>query len=429
MEEPGGLIVTILAKLALGGGSAFVVLATAWALGRADVRDRLSAINPARIGFAAVLIAALMGVGLMVLGYGVAGIEPRGDAVQHYYPEAVGIRGGGLPYVEVKTSYGPLFGVINAGLTSLYDSPMAIIAATFIIHLISIFALMRFADGQISPTRLTALGAVFVFQPVAIWHTAFTGSNQSWVALLYIATLALLAASRHKLAGATQMMALVAVKVIALIGTPSLFGYARNRFQFVLGFGLVALIYIGVCLAIGIPPHGGLINEAGEITSSNLPYLATLFGFDLMGHLTATQILAFGALGVAALYTGFRAPPLSLDALAAGGAGVLFVFLLASPKAYTIYMVMMHVPVALWMARHMDRHGLSLRVFVYAVLLVLAATNISLWFTLMDKATLEVVWTNTSWQTLLFLVCQLGQIGAYIYLGVAAFRDFNRLRA
>ncbi len=429
MDEPGGLIVTILAKLALGGGAAFGIIVTALLLQRQSVRGWLDRQGAIRIGWAALSAYVLMAVTLMLLGYGVAGIEPRGDAVQHYYPEAVGIRDGGLPYVEVKTSYGPLFGVINAGLTSLYDSPMAIILATFLIHCLTVFALMRFADGQMSTARLTALASVYLLQPVAIWHTAFTGSNQSWVALLYIASLALLAGGRHIASGATQMMALIAIKVIALIGTPSLFGYARNKVLFVGGFGVVALIYIGVCLAIGIPPHGGLINEAGEITSSNLPYLATLFGFDLMGHLTEAQIAAFGALAIAALYTGFRAPPLSLDALAAGGAGLLFVFLLSSPKAYTIYMVMMHVPVALWMARHIDQQGLSLRVLVYAGVMVLAAVNISLWFTLMDKATLEVVWTATGWQAPLFLVCQLAQIGGYLYLGTAAFRDFNRLRA
>jgi len=429
MGDAGGLIVTIIAKLGLGVGSAAGLILTAIVLQNAAVRSFLERHGAVRIGWAAVITYALMALTLMALGYGVAGIEPRGDAVQHYYPEAVGIRDGGLPYVEVKTSYGPLFGLINAGLTSLYDSPMAIILATFVIHLVSVFALMRFADGQMSVTRLTALASVYLLQPVAIWHTTFTGSNQSWVALLYIASLALLAGGRHIASGATQMMALIAVKVIALIGTPSLFGYARNKVFFVGGFGAIALIYIGVCLAIGIPPHGGLINEAGEITSSNLPYLATLFGFDLLSHLTEAQIAAFAALALAALYFGFRAPALSLDALGAGGAGLLFVFLLASPKAYTIYMVMMHVPVALWMARHIEQQGLSLRVLVYAGVMVLAAVNISLWFTLMDKATLEAVWTMSGWQAPLFLICQLAQIGGYVYLGVAALRDFNRLRA
>lgn len=434
MEEIGGTGATLHAKFALGLATAAALLLVGHALGHQRWRIRLDRISSTSIGVGAVVLATLTVLLVLVVGYGVLGVTPRGDAVSHYYPQAKAVLEGGIPYVDFPSSYGLLFPYLNAVILAIHDDPISIIVATQTFHVLSLAAVVYYAvriGKQPSPVVLGVV-AVYLLHSAAIWYVGLTGSNQSWVALLYAITLIALSRNLNGAAGAMAFLPFALVKAIALIGAPSLFGYSRHRRAFAAGFAALALLFLGMCVALDVPPLGGLLNESDSFTSSNLPYFATLFGFDLLGLLRETQIAAFVVLALAALWLGLRAPPDNVAAMAAGGSALLFTFMLVSPKAFTVYVVMMQVPVSLWLGHHMAHHGVDTRLVVYALVMVCAGLDVSAWFTVMQMGPLSWVWTEVDSERraamLGFLAMQATLVGGYAYLAVSAYRDFERLR-
>jgi hypothetical protein len=156
------------------------------------------------------------------------------------------------------------------------------------------------------------------------------------------------------------------------------------------------------------------------MTSGNIPYLLSLFGFNASGHTTGL-LLTFcllAAVGTMSMFLYVRRPDAAGISLL-GLTAMLLVFMLVSKKSYTNYLNLAMLPLCCSVAVVLRRKWLHEAFLVWCCL---AALEPSLWFRWMSQTNLNNVLPQLAANRVLnlkppvFVLVELLLLGGYVVL-------------
>jgi hypothetical protein len=299
--------------------------------------------------FVGTLLVTRLGVFLAL--FLVAGVSASSDVAGHYYPQALAVLAGQVPYRDFRTSYGLAFPYLAALPVWLWDAPESLILFAIALELLAAplwLAVGRRLGGEAVARRAALLYAV---SPLPLLNVAVSGQNQVWVAAgLALATSALLE-RRDVLSGLVLGLAGAGVKILALLFAPALALAARRPPAWVAGCLVAPLAVVGLGWLGPLDVLMPFRAEARLYSSGNIPFVLGIAGVDLdaavvRGVLWVALAAVLG--GMVVLIRHHR------------GGGSLWIahaltllllgFLLTSRKSYTSYLVTGFVPLCLSVA-------------------------------------------------------------------------------
>jgi hypothetical protein len=169
--------------------------------------------------------------------------EPRGYPDDPAYPRM------GADWRDTTSVYGPAFALASEGHAAAVGGSPAAAAWTF--RVLAAGAVLALAALAARLGRPPALAAAFVgWNPLLAFHFAGGGHNDSWMAALAVAAIALAASGKRQWAGASWASA-IAVKWVAAIWLPLRLLEARAGGREVrhLGFAAAAALVVAVATA------------------------------------------------------------------------------------------------------------------------------------------------------------------------------------
>jgi len=355
------------------------------------------------------------------------------DVSAYYLPQARSALDGLLIYRDFPSNYGPLFPYIAACSLLVYNAPESIVLLTILIEGSALFAWTHvgrrfFTDKTVSLATLIYLcsGAVLFNVPVA-------GQNQVWLSAGLAGSLLVAASHRHVTSGAVAGLGLLATKVLFLVPVPALFFGTQKRWRWLTGFLLVSIVgYAAVAFAGGnvLMP---ILDESGNWTSGNVPYLLTLLGLDLTTSGSNLALLALLGGGLASTYLAATIPVWTDTSARLRRAVILLpllclVLLLFSKKAYTNYLTIFYFPLALVLAsRAQTRRGIYQLLLGLGLFNALATLEPSLWYRWMEGMTITQAWNSPAIapaHVLLFAGLEFALIAGYILLATLSAQTF-----
>ena len=263
---------------------------------------------------------------------------------------------------------------------------------------------------------------LYLCNPVVILTVAVSGQNQVWVAALW--ALAGLCAIRGRdfTCGFLLVASAGLVKILGLLVVPSFLLTAENKLRSTAGLIAGCTVFFLPFLMSGTDVLRSLRAEALDISSGNLPFLATLLGINvrepgLAGFFNAFLIVSL----MAAVFAGWwlhrhcDAQSLRFSSICL----VLLTLMLISKKSYTNYLVLFAFP----LGGCVVIAGADLkRSLTFLIFSALAALEPSLWFRWLGTSTFGEVLAKfphanqlpiSFW---LFLLVEVLLIGGYCWL-------------
>jgi hypothetical protein len=265
------------------------------------------------------------------------------DLAIYYYPEAKQVVAGGIPYVDVHSSYGPLFGYFTGLLLPLWNSRAAAalpIVACEIAAVLWFARLARSRSGE-NGDLLAATLLVYCLNPAALYWSGMLAYNSALVLLVWVVATGLLLNSRYASSIVVLAAGLLWSKILVALVAPIWLLHPRRKIGVLAIAVLAGLGLVVIAQAQGVDLLMPVKREGQRSSSGNLWFL--LSGLDLF---SATSIVwrlgplalmgsAVGGL-CAALLRSWRKPPTLLQLCGAIGA-IGWLFMILSKKTFPHY--------------------------------------------------------------------------------------------
>ena len=326
---------------------------------------------------------AVSRLGIFGLVFLVLRVAPRGDVPAYYLDQANQVLRHLLPYRDFVSSYAPLHPYLDAGLISLWHTPLAIMLFSVLVELLLLPLWMRAGREFLPEGELRVASLLYLASPVSLQFVAIDGQDNVVIAVLIALALLLILRSRVVEAGAALGASVAAVKFLPLLYAPAFFVAVPRRWRLVLGAGLVCGAVYGSFLLLHAPVLVPLTAEADLRSAGDLPYvIETVFGVVLPSRLTDGCLLLvlmgiFMGVGRASYRAALEA---RMRALTFGLALATLALLVLSKKSWPPYLMLALFPVCLLVARETgSRIWDGLRVAGFAVFSVIAVTEHSYW--------------------------------------------------
>ena len=265
------------------------------------------------------------------------------DLVLYYYPEAVMVTEGRLPYLDFPTSYGPLFPFVSSALLPFWKAPAAV---AFVMVLIEIMAVLWFVDlvarrDESGKDRATWTLAVYLVNPAALYWSGMMGYNSSLVLLCWVGAVGALTRNRFAASGIWLAVSVIAGKFLGVLAAPFWLAHPRRRYGVVAAMAILAvsLWYVGLRYQIDLALP--LIREGHRSTAGNLWFLSAALAPSApdgalwrYGPLALLAITALGLSGWLALR--WREVP-RLEQICGALSAMGWLFLVLSKKSFPHY--------------------------------------------------------------------------------------------
>ena len=293
-------------------------------------------------------------------------LAPRGDVPSYYFPQALEILKGHLPYRDFISSYAPLHAFMDAGAVFLWRTPLAIILLTLFAEFIAFpvwIWVARAALPESSDRTIRIAALLYLFSPVSMQFVTVDGQNNVIISLMIGLALYLALRSRAVASGVFVGLAISLVKFLPLIYIPTFFVVLRRRWVWVVAcLSLIAAIYAGFLLVLHVPVFQPLTEQGQLAGTANIYYaVESIFGFHITGRtadifllVTYAGALAFIWKNTSSAVLSPGAAPRSLalteknrDILLYGIALCTLVFLVFSKKSWPPYAMMTLFPICL----------------------------------------------------------------------------------
>jgi hypothetical protein len=310
-------------------------------------------------------------------------IAPRGDVQAYYMQQAEWVLRGLLPYRDFVSSYAPLHPYLDAGLISLWHTPLAIMLFSVLAELLLLPLWMRAGREFLPEGNLRGAALLYLASPISLQFVTIDGQDNVVIAVLIAFALLLVLRSHVAAAGAALGASVSAFKFLPLLYAPVFLAAVPRRWRLLLGAVLVCGAAYGGFALLHAPILTPLSAEGGLRTAGNLPYvIETIFGVTLPARLTDGCLLLvllgiFAAAGRAA----YRAEmDVRMRALTSGMAAATLALLVLSKKSWPPYLVLALFPVCL-LAREESGSRLrnGLRVAGFALFSLIAVAEHSYW--------------------------------------------------
>jgi hypothetical protein len=369
---------TLLARATLGlaAGGITVWLGSSRRL-RSPPRQRFdrtlyTAFAASRLGIFALVFLALRTV-------------PRGDVPAYYFDQAVRVLAGQLPYRDFVSSYAPLHPYFDAGLISVWHSPLAIMLASVLAELLLLPIWMRLGREFLPEDTVRLASLLYLASPVSLQFVTIDGQDNVVIAVLVAAAMLLVWRSRPVAAGAVFGASVAGVKFLPLLYAPAIFAAVSRRWRVVLGAVLVCGAAYGGFALLHLPVLQPLFAEGDLRSAGDLPYLIeAVFGVTLPARLTDGCLLlvlagVFVCVGRVASGGG---NVVRMRALTYGMASVTLALLVLSKKSWPPYLMLALFPVCLAAGDRASERGRGLRTALFALFGFVAVVEHSYWASL-----------------------------------------------
>ncbi len=312
----------------------------------------------------------------------ILGHDVTSDVASFYYPNGLRLLEGEAIYRDIKTSYGPLFLYVIAGVLLVWNSAKAILLFAIAVEAISLLLWLRVGRDSIGEQVTRRAALLYVASPVPLLNVAINGQNQVWVSALMALALCFLV-RQSLFSGIAHSLSMILVKLLGLLFAPALWLYTQNRFRWMIGFIVPLAIVYGIFIALDLDVLVPVKLQGDLVTSGNLFYFLTLAGLDLdiptVRHL-ATGLLLAGLVFVF-LASWARGDRRQIHQVFHLLTLILLTTLLLSKKSYASYLVMGFFPLCFTLAARPVRLW---SLFCFAAFGILAALEPSLWFRWME---------------------------------------------
>jgi hypothetical protein len=326
---------------------------------------------------------AISRLGIFALVFLILHIAPRGDVPAYYFDQAQQVLRHLLPYRDFVSSYAPLHPYLDAGLISLWHTPLAIMLFSVLVELMLLPLWMRAGREFLPEYELRVAALLYLASPISLQFVTIDGQDNVVIAVLIALALLLVLRSRVVAAGAALAASIVAIKFLPLLYAPAFFVAVPRRWRLVLGVVLVCGVVYGGFALLHAPILTPLAAEADLRSAGDLPYLVeTIFGVTLLARLTdGCLLLVLAGIFAAVGRASYRAVlGVRLRALTFGMAAATLALLVLSKKSWPPYLILALFPVCLlvW-DESFSRLWNGVRVAGFALFSLIAVAEHSYW--------------------------------------------------
>ena len=367
---------TLIARVALGAvaGVVGVVLA---------LLPRLRAVSGRQFDRALFAAFSISRLGIFALVFLVFRIAPRGDVLGYYLTQAEQVLRHRLPYRDFVSSYAPLHPYLDAGLISLWHTPLSIMFFSLFAELLLLPLWMRAGREFLPESELRAAALLYLASPISLQFVALDGQDNVVIAVLIALAMLLILRSRIFAAGIALGASVAAIKFLPLLYAPTFFVAVPRRWRLVAGALVVSGVVYGGFALLHAPVLEPLSAEADLRSSGDLPYvLEAILGVVLPPRLSdGCLLLVLAAILIAVARAAYGASlSLRLRALTFGMAAATLALLLLSKKSWPPYAMLALFPVCL-LVRRVSAAGFSnaWRGVAFAIFSLAAVSEHSYW--------------------------------------------------
>jgi hypothetical protein len=367
----------LVSRFAIGLGCLLLFLGLSGPVGRIVDQEGLSR----RL----VAVIAASRICLFALVFLVLKMKPRGDVIGYYYPQALSVMKGMVPYRDFTSSYGFLHPYLDAAVLYIHNSSLTLIFLSIVLEMAALGVWYRLAGDLIQSEaslrrRLNQALLFYLCNSISIFTIAVDGTNNAILALGLGLSIAFLWRRSEFASGMSFSMSLLLAKVLPLIFLPLFIVTARSRWKWLAGCALPLILLGGVAAILHLNVLQPFQLEGGLGIESNLPYLlSAVTGVHIRPQIF--QVFGGSVLLLAAAWYGWRLHLYrSVMGLSIASLGLLSLLLLLAPKAWPVYYEMLLFPFC-WVVAGL---GFSGRVWAL-ILLAVAGVQASFWFTVLHS--------------------------------------------
>jgi hypothetical protein len=314
--------------------------------------------------------------------YVVAGYLPQSDVATAYWPHALAVLRGDLPYRDFECFFGPLFPYLLSLPVLLWEDPRGLVLFFSLLEAVTVALTIKaeaLAPG--TPARARWL-ALYFLAPGPLLFGVVGGQEDFLFWLAGLLLWQVLLRGREFGAGALTVLAVTLTKPLFVIPAALIFGLSRRRLHFLLGavplaLGVLAILWFGTGRAFL-----SVLSQGNNISPPNvwiwLHWLSAGHIDIVQRGLSLALVLSIAAFGFVVFAR--RAPVLlaSYRHFTAAWTLVFAIFMLFSLKSLGAYFAYFALPAfGLFMAQRNVR-ALALWMLMGAV----APVECSLWFRL-----------------------------------------------
>jgi hypothetical protein len=366
---------TLIARVGLGGAAAVAGLVLV------SLR-RLREMPQARFDRMLFAAFAVSRLGLFGVVFLLLKIAPRGDVPAFYFSQAEQVLRGLVPYRDFVSSYAPLHPYLDAGLISVWHSPLAILLASVLVELLLLPVWLRAGREFLTDEELRVASLLYLASPVSLQFATIDGQDNVVIAVLLALAVLLLLRSREFLAGIVLGASVAGIKFLPLLYAPAFFAAVSRRWRLAAGAMLVLVAVYGWFALLHTPVLGAVTAEANLWSAGDLPYLFEgVTGWMLPARLTDGILLLVlaGIFAWIAQAAKGASTEERMRVVTFGMAALTLALLLMSKKSWPPYLMLAMFPICL-VAGHS-----RMRVVAFSVFSVVAVAEHSYWASLLAQ--------------------------------------------
>lgn len=312
-------------------------------------------------------------------------ISPRGDIPAYYFPQALAVLHGGLPYRDVVSSYAPLHTYMDGAALLAWKSPLSIILLAILFESALVFVWLKLGRNLFAEQQVRIAAILYICSPISLQFVAVDGQDNVVIALFLAMAILYLLKYQAAASGALVALGAVCVKFLPLLYFPAFVMATKNRLRWLFGFIGVLVVGYGGFALLRLPVLSPFLLQGNQKTASNLTYV-----IESLFHVNLPSRLCDGVLLLVILWV------LLIVAKAMRGVSLaarlrLVVFAMAaltlalqdfSKKSWPPYLMFALFPITLLMTEGRHRR---LRLAAFALFSMIAVVAQSYWATVFSQ--------------------------------------------
>ncbi len=212
-------------------------------------------------------------------------LTPRGDIPKVYYPFALRVLAGLVPYRNFLCWYAPLHSYIDALAIFFWRSPAAIILVAIFAEIVMLVIWSSIAKSNLPQQTFRAALLLYLVSPISILVVTIDGKNDVMMGMFFALSVWLALKDRPFVAGVAGALSACCVKFLAFFYLPIYVLCLRGWIRWVIGsLCVIVTVYGGFYVVLRAPVAQPLYELAKSQynTSGNLPFLfESLVGFQV----------------------------------------------------------------------------------------------------------------------------------------------------
>jgi hypothetical protein len=354
-------------------------------------------------------------------------LPPRGDVPAYYWPEALSILRGLLPYQDFPSSYAPLHGYLDAAAICLWHNPLAIVLLAILTEITVLPLWFRFGRAILSETEIRMAALLYLCSGIGLQFVAIDGQNNVMVAAFVTFSFYLVLRQKELFSGSAVGTAVAAIKFLPLLYGPAFFFALPRRWRWAIGMTLPIAIVYGSFVAMHLPILVPLQTEGNNQGAGSLPFLVeSILGITISPRIWDILLIAVLAAIFVLLARATRGTTteVRLRGIVFAVAALTLALLFFSKKSWPPYLMLALFPICLSVgARRMQIIG-------FAGFSVVAVIEHSYWASLLNQLTAQALHQGLLSGQLIdivFLFVEIALIAGYGWLLILSLRQLRSI--